>query len=160
MLFALGKDLLASIAQVKVGSVSVHRFSIFPGIKRVMAECKNSTKKERSYGRYERFPFLMTRRLDFGQSIAGMGLPMSKRSASAPPVLLVQQGCGFQRTLLGDHHVLLPSLLEWWEVTRHMNNRHSSSEWFKREEEKRLFTMRSGKAVRLLISVIELALSI
>jgi hypothetical protein len=76
----------------------------------------------------------MTRRLDFGQSIAGMGLPTSERSASAPLVLLVQQGCGFQRTLLDDHGVLLLSLLEWWRVPRRMNNRYSSSdEWFERE---------------------------
>jgi len=42
-LISLRKDLLASIAQVKVGSVSVHRFSVFPGIKGVMAQRKNGT---------------------------------------------------------------------------------------------------------------------
>jgi hypothetical protein len=99
-----------------------------------MAQCKNGTKNERSYGRHERFPCLMTRRLDFGQLIVGMGLPTSECSASALLVLLVQQGCGFQRTLLDDHGVLLLSLLEWWRVPRRMNNHRSSSdESFDRE---------------------------
>jgi hypothetical protein len=56
-----------------------------------MAYRQNGTKNERSYGRYKRFPFLMTRRSDFGKSILGMGLPPSKRSAPALLVLLVQQ---------------------------------------------------------------------
>jgi hypothetical protein len=34
---------------------------------------KNGTKNERSYGRCGGILFLATRRLDFGQSIAGMG---------------------------------------------------------------------------------------
>ena len=111
--FTLVMNLLASTTQVKVGSVSLHRFSVFPVIKSVMAQSKNSTQNDRSYGRYERFPYLITRRLDFGHSIDEMGLPPSERSASAPLVLLVQQGRQFPRTLLDDNYGLrLPSLLE------------------------------------------------
>jgi hypothetical protein len=124
-LVLLGKNLLASTAQVK-GSVSVHGVPIFPGIKRgrdhclsvfpgiksMMAQCKNDTKNKGSYGCYERFPILMTRRLDFGHSIAVIGLPMSKRSASAPLVHLVQEGCGFQRTLWDDRGLRFLSFLE------------------------------------------------
>ena len=129
----LGNHLLASIAYIEVISVSVRRSSVCPGIKSVMATCKNSTQNQRSYGRYERFPCLVTRRLNFAQSMAGIDLPMSARSNSVPPVLLVQQKSGFQRTLL-DHGVLLLSLLERWWVTRRMNNHCSSSdEWFERE---------------------------
>lgn len=47
------------------------------------------------------------------RSIARMGLPPSERSASAPLVPLVQQGRWFQRTLLEDHGLHFPSLLEW-----------------------------------------------
>jgi hypothetical protein len=103
-LVLLGKNLLASMAQVK-GSVSVHGVPISPGIKRgmyqclvfpgiesMMAQCKNDTKNKGSYGCYERFPILMTRRLDFGHSIAVIGLPTSKRLALAPLVHLVQEG--------------------------------------------------------------------
>ena len=90
--FTLGVNLLASTTQVKVGSESLHRFSVFPVIKSVMAQRKNRTQNERSYGSYERFPFLMTGRLDFGHSILEeimMGLPPSERSASEPSVQLV-----------------------------------------------------------------------
>ena len=38
MFFALGKNMLDSTAQIKVGSANVHRSSIFPGIKSVMAD--------------------------------------------------------------------------------------------------------------------------
>ena len=106
--------------------MSVHIFSVFPGIKGVMAQCKNGTENEHSYGRYKRFPFLKTKMLYFGQSIAGMGLPTSEHSASAPLVLLVQKGCGFQRALLDDHGLPLLSLLEWWWVPRRMSNQRSS----------------------------------
>ena len=75
---------------------------------------KNGTKNERSYGRCGGILFLATRRLDFGQSIAGMGLSMLQRLILVPAVLLVQQGRGFQRTLLDDPDLLFPSLLEWW----------------------------------------------
>jgi hypothetical protein len=79
-----------------------------------MNERKNGTKNERSYGRCEGILFLAIR-LDLGQLIAGMGLPkMLQRSTLAPAVLLVQQGCGFQRILLDDPDLLFPSLLEWW----------------------------------------------
>jgi hypothetical protein len=79
----------------------------------MMAQCKSGTQNERSYGRYERFPCLVTRRLDFGQLIAGVDPPVSECSDLAPVALLVQGGCGFQRTL---------------------NNCHScSDEWFERE---------------------------
>ena len=75
--------------------------------------------------------------LYFGQSIAGMGLPMAVpvRLASAPLVLLIQQGCGFQRTRLNNYgHGLFLSLLERLRVLRRMNNRHPSpEEWFERE---------------------------
>jgi len=91
--------MLASIGQVKVGSVSVHKFSMFQGIKNMMAHCKNGTQNECSYGCYERFPCLVMTRLDFGQSIPGLDLPTLERSDLALVVLLVQQGCGFQRTL-------------------------------------------------------------
>ena len=43
-LSALGKNLLAPIAQVKAGSVSVHKFSVLQGIKNMMAHCKNGPK--------------------------------------------------------------------------------------------------------------------
>ena len=100
-----------------------------------MAHRKNGSKNKCSYGRYKIFPFLMTMGLDFGQPIARMGLPPSERSASGSLLLLVHQGGGLQRTLLDDHGLLLPSLHEWWGVSWHMNNRHSSSgEWFKREK--------------------------
>ena len=128
MLVLLEKNLSALTAQVK-GSVSVHRVSIFPGImmikrvmgqclsvfpdiKSVMAQCKNGTKNKGSYGCYERFPILMTRRLDFGQSIAGMGLPIPEHSASAALVLLGQEGCGFQRRLLDDRGLHFLSFLD------------------------------------------------
>jgi hypothetical protein len=68
----------------------------------MMAQCKNGTQNKRSYGRYKRFPCLRTRRLDSGQSIAGMDLPTSERSDLAL-VLLLQEGCGFQRTLNNCH---------------------------------------------------------
>jgi len=111
LIASLEKILLASTTQIKIGLVSIHRSSVFPGIKSVMAQGKNHTKNECSYGRYEIFPILMTRRLDLGKSIAVMGLLTSKRSASALLLLLVQQGCGFQTPL--DDHGLFPSLLEW-----------------------------------------------
>jgi len=76
----------------------------------------------------------MTRGLDVGQSIAGMGLPTSERSASALLVLLVQQGYRFQKTPLDDRVRFFLSLLEWWQVPRRLNIRHSfSDEWFERE---------------------------
>jgi hypothetical protein len=124
-LVLLGKNLLASTEQVK-GSVSIHRAPIFPGIKRgmdqcpsvfpaiksMMAQCKNDTKNKGSYGCYERFPILMTRRLDFAHSIAVVGLPTSKCAASAPLVQSVQEGCGFQRTLWDDRGPRFLSFLE------------------------------------------------
>jgi len=91
--------MLTSIAQVKVGSVSVHKFSIFQGIKNMMAHCENGTQNECSYGCYERSPCLVMTGLYFEQSILGLDLPMLERPDLAPVVLLVQQGCGFQRTL-------------------------------------------------------------
>ena len=106
------KQFVSLNAQIEVGSVSLHRFSVFPVIKSVMSQRKSGTQNECSYGRYERFPFLMTERLDFGQSIEGMGLPPSERSASAPLVLLYQQEGLFPRTLLDDNGLRLPSLLE------------------------------------------------
>ena len=80
----------------------------------MMAQCKKGTKNKRSYGHYERFPFLMTRKLCFGQPKVGMGVPTPERSAGRSLVLLpvVWQGCGFQRTLLADHGSLVLSLLE------------------------------------------------
>jgi len=63
----LRKNLLVFTVQVKIGSVSVHRFSVFPGIKDVMTQRKNSTKNECSYGHYEKFPLLMTRGLHLGK---------------------------------------------------------------------------------------------
>lgn len=85
--FSLGKKLLASTAQVKFGLVSVHRCSVFQGIKNVRTQCKNGTQNERSYGCYKRFPCLM-RRLDFGQLIAGIGPPTWEYSASWQPLVL------------------------------------------------------------------------
>lgn len=79
----------------------------------MMAHCKNNHKNERAYGLYRGFPFLMSGRLDFVRSIARMGLPLPERSASVPLVPLVQQGRWFQRTLLEDHGLHLPLLLEW-----------------------------------------------
>jgi len=85
----LRKNLLVSTVQIKIGSVSVHRFSVFPGIKDVMTQRKNSTKNERCYGRDEKFPLLITRRLHLGKSIAEVDLPMPERSHLGPLVLLV-----------------------------------------------------------------------
>ena len=75
---------------------------------------KNGTKNECSYGRCGGILFFATRRLDFRQSIAGMGLPMLQRSSLALAVLLVEQGCGFLRTLLDDLDLPFSSLLEYW----------------------------------------------
>ena len=81
----------------------------------MMAQRKNGSQNEGSYGRYERFPILMTRRLYFGQWIAEMDLPTFECSHSTPLVLLVQQGCWIQRTpslsLLDDHGLL--QVLGW-----------------------------------------------
>jgi len=158
MLVLLGKNLSASTAQVK-GSVSVHRASIFQGIKRVMgqclsvfpdiksmmAQCKNGTKNKGSYGCYERFPILMIRRLDFGKSIPGMGLPTSEQSALAALVLLGQEGCVFQRRLLDDHGLHFLSFLEWWRVPRCVNNHYPSSDECLEME-------RGGREARLFIN--------
>ena len=82
----------------------------------MVAQCKNGTKNKRSYGHYEIFPFLMTRKLCFGQPIVRMGLTMLERPAGGSLVLLpvVRQGWGFQKTLLDDRGSLVLSLLEWW----------------------------------------------
>ena len=69
----------------------------------------------------------MTERLDFGQSIEGMVLPPSERSASAPLVILYQQESLFPRTLLDDNSLRLPSFLEWW-VPQRKNDRHPFSD--------------------------------
>ena len=99
----------------------------------MMAQCKNGTKNEGCYGRHERFPILMTRRLEFGHSMAEIGIPTSERSVLAPLVLLVQEGCGFQKALLEDCGPHFPLVLQWWWVPRRMNNHHpSSDEWFER----------------------------
>ena len=82
----------------------------------MMAQRKNGTQYEGSYGRYERFPILMTRRLYFGQLITEMDLLTFECSHSTPLVLLVQQGCRIQRTpspnLVLDDHGLL-QVLGW-----------------------------------------------
>ena len=43
------RRLLASKTQVKVGSVSLHRFAVFSVIKSVMAQRKNGTQNERFF---------------------------------------------------------------------------------------------------------------
>ena len=132
-LFSLGKNLLASTT-IKVESVSAHRSSIFPGIKNVMAQCENGSQNQRSYGRYQRFPYPMTRRLGIGQQTAKMGPPTSERSDQGLLMLLVPHGCAFQRTLLDDHGVRL-SLLERQRVPRRTIHCYSSSdESFEREK--------------------------
>ena len=94
----------------------------------MMAQCKNGTKNEGSYGCYEKFPILMTKKLAFGQSMAEIGIPPLERSW----VLLVQEGCGFQKALL-DRGPHFPLVLQWWRIPQRMNNRHpSSDEWFER----------------------------
>ena len=71
---------------------------------------------------------------------------MSECSASALLVYLVQEECGFQRTLWDDRGLRFPS---WWRVPRRTNNRYPSSDErveMERGEEARLFKKSSPKA--------------
>ena len=52
-----------------ISELYIHRYSMScsPGIKTMMARGKSNTQNERPYRRSEKFPSLLTRRLDFAQ---------------------------------------------------------------------------------------------